>query len=128
MSTTLSKGYRQPENGDRSWYGDLNFNIERLNDHQHDGVDSAQIQLRHIVKQSQVIADTDWGPDLGGATYSYSVTMPSGLAFTDAQLRFVEVTGTNTGVEIHPTVIQTAAGAFDVLVNDNTMTVKVIYG
>lgn len=130
MSQTTSKGYKNPDVGDRGsqWFPDLNFNIDRMNAHAHDGIDSEKIAIKNIVKQSQTLLSSAWGTDLGGSNYKQSVTMPTGLNFDDSQIKFIEVLSGTTGDQIHPTVSKTSATTFDVFVNDNTMTVKVVYG
>lgn len=130
MSTTLSRGFKRPDTGDRgtSWFQDLSDDITQLNSHTHNGIDSEKVNVSAIVKQSQTLLNSAWGADLGGSTYKQSVTMPAGLVFTDSQITFINVTGANLGTTIYPTVNQTGVSAFDVLVNDNTMTVRVVYG
>lgn len=45
MSSELSNGYFLPQNGDFgvTWFVDLERNIQRLNDHNHDGTNSSAI-------------------------------------------------------------------------------------
>ena len=74
MSTTLSKGYKLPSAGDDSttWMSNIEDNIQRLNDHDHDGTDSALIDGSKISKSAVVevsTSDGDW-VDGGSATYN----------------------------------------------------------
>jgi len=48
---TLSNGYRLPETGDfgNEWFPSLEFNIERLNDHNHDGLSSEKLTSSNFV-------------------------------------------------------------------------------
>lgn len=51
MSTTTTYGYKRPVNGDRGsvWFADLITNIDRMDAHDHDGVDSALLPAANIV-------------------------------------------------------------------------------
>jgi hypothetical protein len=125
MSTTLSKGYKLPETGDRgsSFFPDLEDNIELGNSHKHDGSDGERVNIKDLVKQSQTLSNGDWGADTGGSTYTRSVTMPTGVIFDDVILKFK----TSGGDVIYPTVTKTGASAYDITVNDNSITVLVTY-
>lgn len=130
MSVTLSKGYKNPETGDRgsSFFPDLNHNIEQANSHKHDGVDGEKINVKDLVKQSQTLAAGDWGSDLGGSTYTQAVTMPTGTNFDDTLKQFKISGGTDDGTIIHPTVVKTGTSAYNITVNDNTIAILVTYG
>lgn len=50
MSTTTTYGYKRPQVGDRStWWTDLTDNIDRLDAHDHDGVDSPKIAGSNVL-------------------------------------------------------------------------------
>ena len=84
MSTTLSKGYKLPSAGDDSttWMSNIEDNIQRLNDHDHDGTDSALIDGSKISKATAIeISDSDgsW-VDGGSSTYNrYSYVLSSSV-------------------------------------------------
>jgi hypothetical protein len=130
MSTTLSKGYKQPDTGDRgtSWFADLNFDITRINAHNHDGSNSEAISVNSITKSTATIAAASWGADLGGSSYKQTITLPTGFSFDDTILKFIISGGADDGQLIYPTVIKQSSTTFDVYINDNTQTLKVIYG
>ena len=84
MSTTLSKGYKLPSAGDDSttWMSNIEDNIQRLNDHDHDGTDSALIDGSKITKSAVVeVSTTSSDPawvDGGSATHDrYSIVLTS---------------------------------------------------
>jgi hypothetical protein len=58
----LSYGYKKPESGDTGsvWYPALEDDIQQLNDHAHNGVNSAPIEGGHIVASSITLAAIDW--------------------------------------------------------------------
>jgi hypothetical protein len=130
MSTTLSNGYKNPETGDRgsSWFADLNFNIERLNDHTHDGTDSEAIAASDITKSSATILAAAWSADLGGSSYKQTITLPTGFTFDDTILKFFISGGGADGQLVYPTVIKISSTTFDVYINDNAQALKVVYG
>jgi hypothetical protein len=130
MSTTLSNGYKNPDTGDRgtSWFADLNFNIERLNGHTHDGTDSEQIAASVISKSSATILAAAWGSDLGGSTYKQTITLPTGYSFDDTMLKFFISGGGADGQLVYPTVVKLSSSTYDVYINDNTQALKVVYG
>lgn len=130
MSDTLSNGYKNPETGDRgtSWFADLNFDIERLNDHNHDGSNSEQISAKYITKSSATIASGAWGADLGGSSYKQTITLPSGFTFDDTEMKFKISGGALDGRVFYPTVIKITATTYDIYINDNTQAVLVTYG
>lgn len=130
MSTTLSKGYKNPDTGDRgtSWFADLNFNIVRVNAHSHDGSDSEFILAKNITKASATISSASWGADLGGSSYKQTITLPNGYTFDNTLMKFFLSGGTDDGHIIYPTIVKISSTTFDVYINDNSQTVKVLYG
>jgi hypothetical protein len=130
MSTTLTKGYKQPETGDRgsSWFSDLNFDIARINDHTHDGSNSQAIPAKNITKSSATIASGAWGSDLGGSSYKQTITLPSGYTFDDTTFKFKISGGAYDGRVIIPTLVKITSTTYDVYINDNTQVLVVTYG
>jgi hypothetical protein len=127
MSTTLSKGYKLPDTGDRgsSWFSDLEDNITRINNHDHDGTDSEKVLSKNITSTTSSILAASWGADSGGGTYSATVTFPSGVTFENHTMTFIDA---NTGDHFFPTVTKASSTTMTVTVNDNTLDVTIIYG
>lgn len=130
MSETLSNGYKNPETGDRgsSWFADLNFNIERVNNHTHDGTNSELLNASNITKSSATISAGSWGSDLGGSTYKQTITLPGSFTFDNTILKFFISGGSADGQLIFPTVIKQSSTTYDVYINDNSQALKVVYG
>ncbi len=130
MSDTLTNGYKNPETGDlsSSWFADLNYDIERLNGHTHDGTDGEFINAKHITKSSATIAAASWGADLGGSSYKQTITVPAGFSFNDTTLKFMISGGAFDGTVIYPSIIKMSATTYEVYINDNTQTLVVTYG
>ena len=124
MGTTLSNGFKKPAIRDSDWWTQLEDNIEQVNSHDHDGVDSNKITANNITKGTTTIAAADWSVDAGGSTFTKAVTMPSGYTFDNAVIMVMD---TDTGDQLFPTITKTGASAYTISVNDNTLNLKVIY-
>lgn len=124
---TLSYGYYKPETRDRGsvWFPRLEDNFQRLNDHTHNGTDSAPIPASNISKGTSTIAAA-WTSD-GGGTYHQDITMPAGYVFNTSQIRFRITNGADVGGILYPTVVRLAASQYRIFVNDNTLTLEALY-
>ena len=129
MSTTLSKGYRKPDTGDRgsSFYPDLAANIDLSNSHNHNGTNGEKVNVKDLTVTSQTLASGDWGADLGGSTYRQLVTLPTGMTFNDMIPKFQVSGGGDDGTVIHPTVVKVSATTYYAYVNDNAISVLITY-
>jgi len=90
----LSYGYRQPQNGDRGsvWFPALNFDIQRLNDHSHDGVDSAFLSSSSIANAKVPLLAVNWVAD-GTGRYKQQGTVPVNYNMDDFTITVRIVTG-----------------------------------
>jgi hypothetical protein len=127
MSTTLSNGYKKPSVGDRNWYDDIEENIQRINDHTHDGVDSEVLPITSISKVTQSVLAASWSSQ-GEGTYKQTLTLPTDYTFNNAQIKFYVDGGTYDGQVVLLSVRKVSATTFDVYINDNTMALKAVYG
>jgi hypothetical protein len=110
---TLSYGYKKPSN---PTYGDLFFpameaNIQQLNDHTHNGVNSAR-----IAATTQTILAASWVADGAYGTYYQDVTVPAGISYDTIR---IEVR--RSGAIIYPTITRTSSTVFRIYTNDNTV-------
>jgi hypothetical protein len=121
---TLSKGYKLPETGDKGtlFFPALEFNIQRLNDHTHDGTDSAQLSASAISAITDTISFAGWSLVSGG-TYKQTVTMPVGLDFDD----YVPTFRNLLGHILYLSVEKVTASTYDVYINDPTQSLVVTY-
>ena len=80
----LSNGYKLPETGDFGdvWFPALEDNIQRVNDHTHDGVDSEKLNSGNITALNQTELSASF-IDQGGGLYRAQVNMPAGVLFDD---------------------------------------------
>lgn len=113
---TLSYGYKKPVNPDQGdlFFPAMEFNIQRLNDHAHDGVNSAP-----LASQSQSIFPGSWvAAPIGGGLYRQLVTMPLGLNYDTVDIWFK----LSTGEFVYPSVERASASTYYVYTNDNSLT------
>lgn len=124
MSITLSNGYQIPEDGDSGWWDLLIANWTRMNGHTHDGVDSNKIPASNIEKGFSNIEAADWSADQGGSTFEALVTMPDGYTFDNSIITVIDL---DNGYQIFPTIGRVTENSLSIIVNDNTLNLKVLY-
>ena len=128
MSTTLTYGYKKPQDGDTgaTFWDDLAFDIQRLNDHTHDGSDSAQLDSTSIAATTATISSASWVLTSGG-TYRQVVTMPPGLDFDSYGKSFMINSGASAGHDVTLSIEKITNTTFYVYINDNTVDLLVRY-
>lgn len=126
MSTTLSYGYVKPETGDRgsSFFTGQEDNIQRLNDHTHDGTNSAPLTAASLVGITQSILAGSWVAFGPTGHYRQQVTVPPGFDFDLVQIGF----RTTAGVVVLPTVERVSDTQYYVYTIDNSAGLVAIYG
>lgn len=124
MATTLSYGYIQPANGDLGsvWFPALNTDIQQLNDHNHNGINSAPITGAAIVSGTVSIPAANWVLDVTGR-YKQDVTVPAGFNMTQFSITFY----LSTGEIIQPSITQLSVSSFRVFGPDNTLTYTAVF-
>ncbi|MNJ94794.1 hypothetical protein D3C87_124970 [compost metagenome] len=127
MPITTGKGYKLPQNGERgSWWQNLIDNWVRMDGHKHDGLDSQLLDARNIQKTTQVIQTANWVPADHGL-FRQEITLPTNITFAKLAPTFLIDGGDLDGALIHPTIEKSAANKYNIFVNDNTLSLKVIY-
>jgi len=121
---TLSNGYLLPETGDRGsvWFPALESNIQQLNDHNHNGSNSEKLNSEAIAGLTDQILPAAWAVQPNGL-YRAALVMPGSLEF-DTKLIQLRANNKSLFAEIE----RVTSNSFYVYVNDNTLTVDVIYG
>ena len=124
MATTLSNGYILPQTGDRGsvWFPALESNIQRLNDHNHDGNNSEKLSSSAFDSLTDQILPAAWVLQ-GNGLYRAAVTMPGSLQF-DTKIIKTRANGRSLYADIE----KLTANSFYVYVNDNSLTVGILYG
>ena len=127
---TLTHGVKRPETGDKGnvFFPALEDNMDILNDHDHDGTDSAAISVANLTKSSQSILAAAWAATSGG-TYRQEVTMPAGFTFANTQITHSIASGAGTaGDRLFLTMeLGTASNKYWVYVNEPLLALTALY-
>jgi hypothetical protein len=122
----LSNNIRKPEDGDagNTWSDGLEYNAEQLN-----ALISTvnNLTIADITKPTQLIAKENWAVDAGGKGYKQSVTITGGLSLDQVDMRFRVTSGTKLNRFINPTIDPTSLTTFDLIVNDSTLDLEILY-
>jgi hypothetical protein len=115
----LSYGFKKPETGDKGsvFFPALAFDIQQLNDHTHNGSDSAKLTTLSSISTTKAISAASWS-SLGGGMYSQRVAMPAGLLWAQTIVQIKDTNGNNYDLRLDKVV---GAEQFDVFCNDNTL-------
>lgn len=118
---TLSKGYKLPQVPDTGdiFFPAIEFDIQRFNDHTHNGTDS---QLLTSATQSILAANWVAAP-IGGGIFRQQITMPAGYAYDVAAMWFK----LSSGEVVLPSVERVSANQYFVYTNDNSLTYTAYY-
>ena len=121
---TLSYGYKKPQNLDKGGvvFPAMEDNIQRLNDHTHNGVNSPPLNPSSIVATLQSILAANWVATTGGNYYQV-VTMPAGLSFNSTVKEF----RLSDETVFVPKTKFVSTTQYEVYINDNTETLAVYY-
>ncbi len=112
----LSYGYKKPSNPDTgdAFFPAMEWNVQLMNDHNHDGVNSAPLGSRTIdIPKENWVLDTD----IGGGIYNQEVTLPAGVDYDVIQMWFK----ISTGQFVYPSVDRVSASKFKIYTNDNSL-------
>lgn len=131
MSTTLSYGFVRPATGDTglTFWSQLENDITQLNNHSHNGSDSALLTTASVQAVTQAIdTTTNADPTLGWAVqssgeYKRTITITNtAITFVNCHIQVLKYTSTSGGVDlydyIYATIERTGANSFNVYVND----------
>lgn len=123
--TPSTYGYRIPDTGDlakgaNGWFASIVYNFERLDDHNHDGVNSALLALASFSPYTATIAAAGWS--VSGSGYKQTISAPAGLTeFNNYNAKFVFTAPVGKVGEIaYLHYDRISATSIDVYCNDNT--------
>lgn len=123
----LSYGYLKPESGDKgsSLFTALENNIQRVNDHNHNGTNSPFLDATALVGIVNTISSGAWAT-YGGPVgfYRQAVTLPIGFSYDTVFMSF----RTSAGDYVFPKVERIDATQYYVYTTDNTTGYSVVYG
>lgn len=120
---TLSYGFKKPQTPDRGpvVFPALEANWQQVNDHTHDGVNSAKINSASISKTKVTLVAAGWVV-LGSGHFKQALNIPGVNNYDDVTLEF----RLSTGEIIHPTVIKTGLQQCEVYIDDSTQDLSVL--
>ena len=124
---TLSNGYKKPESGDRGsvFFPALEDNIQRLNDHTHNGSNSDRLGATSLIAATSTILAAGWV--LASGVYSQTIVMPTGIVFDEVIIQCVIDNGADVGAVFYPNLVKATANTYTISVNDNTLDVTAKY-
>lgn len=125
---TLSYGYKKPQTGDKGsvYFPALEGDIQQLNDHTHNGTDSAPIPGSNITNAIAAVGSADWALQTPG-TYRALVNLPLGYTY-DGSHKEVRISGGPTdGAVINPTIEKIDDSSLYLYVNDNSLNLNVSF-
>ena len=121
---TLTYGYKKPQNGDRGTavFEAIQDNTQQVNDHAHNGVNSARINTTNLEKTTVAVLSTAWNVD--GNRYSQLLTLPGTLLFDNIQIFSREMV---SGEAAYPEIEKITVNSFKIYTNDNTVSFTLYY-
>ncbi len=119
-----SFGFLKPDNGETGSvvFPALNTNTQKLNDHTHNGVNSAKLTSTSVEGVTQSILSAAWVATTGGY-YRQVITVPPNLTYG----KFFVAFQNPSGHQIFPTVEKIDATSFYVYTIDNSEGMTAIY-
>ena len=130
MATTLSYGFVKPATGDNGtvFWPALEDDIQKLNDHTHNGVNSARLTTVGSIATTQTVTSAGWVL-LGDGLYRQTVTMPAALTSVGSTYddHDIEIRDSTSGRKLVIPTQKLASTTFYVYTNDNTQGLKIIY-
>lgn len=122
---TLSYGFKKPETNDKGSvvFPALEGDIQQLNDHNHDGANSALIPPSSLTVVTQDVLSGGW-IDQGGGTWQQQVTLLPGFNFDNISLTI----RTAAGHYAYPTLEKVSNTQILLKVNDPTLNLNLVYG
>lgn len=122
---TLSYGFKKPGTGDTGApvFTAMADNFQKLNDHDHDGSDSARLSPASTLVSTVAVLAAGW-VDQGSGTYRQLVTMPGALKYDEVQ---IGCKITSSLAPVHPTIEKVSATTFYVYTNDNSLGYTLVF-
>lgn len=130
MSTTLSYGFEKPATGDKGsvFWPALEDNIQQLNDHTHNGTNSARITTASSTAVTQSVSAAGWA-SLSAGLYRQTVTLPAALTAVSGTYDnyAIEIRNAANGRRLFLQTEKVTSTTFYVWCNDNAIDLTVVY-
>lgn len=131
MASTLTYGFVKPQTGDKGsvFFPDLEDDIQQLNDHTHNGTNSAKLTAAAMAVVTQAISAASWGADLGGGTYRQTITVPASLTGNGGTYdnHAVQFRNTANGRMLYLQTEKVSSTTYYLWINDNSIDVTAVY-
>jgi len=129
MGSTLSYGFEKPQTGDKgsSFFPALETDIQKMNDHNHNGTNSAKLTAAAGKSVVQALTAAGWSGSAG--VYTRTVTLPAALTTPGGVYDDFAITVRNhaDGSTLFLDVVKLSSTTFRLTINDNSLDVDVIY-
>lgn len=126
MSTTLTYGFVKPQTGDlgSTFWADLENDIQKLNDHTHNGTNSPKITAAAVTAVTQSILAASWSSTGTVGLYRQLVTIPGTLAsIDDVKPNFKDSSGDYYNLRTE----KVSTTTYYVYINDNSVSLTAVY-
>lgn len=122
---TKPYGLKKPQSGDKGQavFDALEFDIDHLDAHTHNGVDSAKINTSSLTKITTPILAAGWTDENEGV-YSQLVAITGGMQFDTTTISFRD-TDTGAGTYLH--YVKVTDTSFRVYCNDPSKNITIVY-
>jgi hypothetical protein len=136
---TTAYGYLNPDQGDLSkgtngWMAAVNFDIDRLNGHTHNGVDSPLLNFGSIAAQTVVAPLASWIASTGGtglpaSGYMQTVTVPAAISeINNFNVKFlINTAGATQYQPLNLFYARLTGTTFNLYSNSNTIDVLCVF-
>ena len=122
---TLTYGYKKPEDGDKGQqhFDAMEENWQQVNDHSHEGSDSAKLGSAALNHSSQAVASGGWVLVANGI-YRQAVSVVGGLQYENYEVVF---RNSANGDRLYLDTEKIDASQYYVYCNDNTVNLTAVY-
>lgn len=121
---TLTYGFQKPSPNDPGSivFPAMEQNIERLDNHNHNGLNSRKLEAASIAATTETIASASWVADSDGL-FSQVVTLPAGYNYGTCSMKF----RLPDGSDIFPEIEREADNQYKIIFADNSTNVIALY-
>ncbi len=122
---TLSYGYKKPQTNDKGsvFWTALENDIQRLNDHTHNGTNSPKLTSASITAVTLSLLAVDWVSVGTAGNYRQLATITGAQLFDDSAFEF---RGTVDGKQYFLDYEKVSSNTFYVYINDNAKPITVV--
>ena len=124
----LSYGFKRPNNLDRGsiFFDALRDNITLMNNHTHNGLNSAAIPVDSFAKFTASVTNSGWTAN-GDGTFKKTVTMPGSFVWTGTHTQTYGVAGTYADQIIYPKMVKLTPTTFEVHLFVNNQALLLVF-